>query len=211
MKILFYGDSITDMNRFREIQDHKAFGYGMGYPLFIAGELRCENPEKYQIVNRGIGGNRIVDLYARIKVDMWNHAPDVLSILIGVNDIWHELDGDNGVDIERFDRIYRMMIEDTLARFPDMKIILCEPFLTEGSCTTGRDEFFAQVKAYAEVVKKIAEDYGLYFLPLQAKLDEVVNKFGAEYYVYDGVHPSAAGARLIANEWLKLFRAEIDK
>ena len=103
MKILFYGDSITDMNRFREIQDHKAFGYGMGYPLFIAGELRCENPEKYQIVNRGIGGNRIVDLYARIKVDMWNHAPDVLSILIGVNDIWHELDGDNGVDIERFD------------------------------------------------------------------------------------------------------------
>ena len=104
-----------------------------------------------------------------------------------------------------------MLIEDTLARFPEMKIMICEPFLTEGSCTTGKDEFFAQVKAYAEVVKKIAEDYGLCFVPLQATLDEAAGKFGAQYYVYDGVHPSAAGAKLIADEWLKVFRAEIDK
>lgn len=205
MKILFYGDSITDMGRNREDQSHPAYQYGVGYPNFVAGELRCENPEKYQIINRGISGNRIVDLYARIKIDVWNHEPDVLSILIGINDIWHEFDAHNGVEIDRWEKVYRMLIEDTLARFPKIKIIICEPFLLEGTATAGNDEFFAKVKEYGGVAKKLAEEYGLYFLSLQEKFNEKAKKFGAAHYLYDGVHPAAAGARLIANEWLKLF------
>ena len=80
MKILFFGDSITDMDRRKDI-DGRAFGYGVGYVNSIASTLMYENPEKYEIINRGISGNRIVDLYARIKTDVWNLKPDVISIL----------------------------------------------------------------------------------------------------------------------------------
>ena len=210
MKILMYGDSITDMGRNRDLIAN-SFGYGMGYPQFVAGELIYKNPEKYVVINRGISGNRIVDLYARIKVDVWNQEPDVLSILIGINDIWHEIGGKNGVEIDRFERVYRMLIEDTLKRLPNLKIMLCEPFVLEGSATEGENfEKFLQVKEYARVVKQLAKDYNCVFVPLQEKFDECAKKYGAKYYLYDGVHPDAAGAKLISQEWLKAFYAEID-
>ena len=210
MKILFYGDSITDMGRNREIE-HPAFKYGVGYPNLIASELLFNCPNQYEIVNRGISGNRIVDLYARIKADVWNHSPDVLRILIGINDIWHELGAQNGVDIERWEKVYRMLIEDTKARLPDLKIIICEPFVLEGEATSGQGkmEEFLEVKKYAEIAKKIAEDYGAYFVELQDKFDEAAAKYGAENYLYDGVHPAPAGAKLIATEWLKVFNEKI--
>ena len=207
MKILFYGDSITDMGRHRE-EEHPAFKMGLEYPNFIAGELSYADPQKYEYVNRGISGNRIVDLYARIKADCWNHKPDLLSILIGVNDVWHEWDKHNGVELDRFEKMYRILIEETKAVLPNTKIIICEPFILKGEATDGEERWahFLQVKEYAKVVKKIAEDYGLYFVPLQEKFDEVAEKYGVTYYLYDGVHPTAAGAKLIANEWLKVFK-----
>ena len=204
MRILFFGDSITDMSRNREA-DFAFNSYGYGYPLFVAGELHFYAPQQYEIINRGIGGHRIVDLYARVKKDVWNLKPDVLSVLIGVNDVWHELYGENGVDIRRFDKMYRMLIEDTKKELPDLKIIICEPFILKESATEEKYEEFLQVKEYAKVVKKIAEDYNLPFLPLQDKFDEVTEKYGVKYYLPDGVHPSVAGAKLIANEWLQLF------
>ena len=204
MKIVFFGDSITDMSRNREA-DFIFNSYGYGYPLFITGELQFRFPDEYEIINRGIGGDRIVDLYARVKKDVWNFQPDVLSILIGVNDVWHELYGENGVDIRRWDKMYRMLIEDTKKRLPDLKIIICEPFILKESATEEKYEKFLEVKEYAKVAKKIAEDYGLFFLPLQEKLDKVAEKDGVKYYLPDGVHPSVAGAKLIAEEWLKLF------
>ena len=215
MKILFYGDSITDMGRNREAnKSTDIWSYGSGYPMFAAGSLYGENPQKYEVVNRGISGNRVVDLYARIKADVWNLQPDVLSILIGVNDVWHEIGNKNGVELDRFEKVYRMMIEDTKKVLPDVKIVLCEPFVLEGSATVeeGTDKFqrFCEVYKYAEVVKKLAEEYGLYFLPLQKKLSEAAEKFGAEKYLYDGVHPMVAGAKLIADEWVKLFKDKIE-
>ena len=105
MKIVLFGDSITDMGRDRINNQPNYLGsYGCGYPIFIAGELYKQDPTKHVIYNRGISGNRIVDLYARIKMDVWNLKPDVLSILIGINDIWHEIGDKNGVDIVRFER-----------------------------------------------------------------------------------------------------------
>ena len=109
MKIVFFGDSITDMGRARDI-DGQAFGYGVGYVNSVASTLKYESPEKYEIINRGIGGNRIVDLYARIKSDFINLNPDCASIYIGVNDTWHEISQKNGVDTEKFEKIYDMMI-----------------------------------------------------------------------------------------------------
>ena len=99
MRILFYGDSITDMGRERNTADddfRKGLGLGYGYVNFAAAELLQKDPDRYEFINRGISGNRIVDLYARIKADCWNHAPDFISILIGVNDIWHEIEYQNG-------------------------------------------------------------------------------------------------------------------
>ena len=204
MKIVFFGDSITDMGRNRE-GDKKAFGYGVGYPSFVAGTLLKDEPEKYEIFNRGIGGNRIVDLYARIKLDVWNLQPDVLSILIGINDVWHEIFGKNGVDLDRFERIYRMLLQDTRERFPNMKFVLMEPFVLEGEATKETFGQFLEVKKYAQVVRKLAEEFGAVFVPLQEKFDEMAKKHGAENYLYDGVHPDAAGAKLIADEWLNAF------
>lgn len=210
-KILFYGDSITDMCRRYEESISGIYSYGSGYVFFATGDLLKKDPTRYEIINRGVSGNRIVDLYARIKKDVWNHQPDVLSILIGINDIWHELsENKNGVDLERFEKVYRMLIEDTLERLPNIQIILCEPFVLHGGATDEQFEAFSEVKKYAKVVKKLAEEYHLHFLPLQEKLDEVAAKFGASYYLYDGVHPAVSGARLIADEWMHLFEEEIE-
>ena len=209
MKILFYGDSITDAGRDRN-NDGLALGLGGGYVRDVAGQLLAESPVGYEIINRGISGNRVVDLYSRVKADCWNFTPDLISILIGVNDVWHEINHQNGVELDRFEKVYRMLIEDTLTRLPNVKIVLCEPFVLEGLATTENYEKFLEVKNYAKVVKKLAGEYGLYFLPLQGKLDEGAKAHGAQVYLRDGVHPAFAGAALIAQEWLKLFKEKIE-
>lgn len=209
MKILFFGDSITDMNRNRLQPDGGIYTYGSGYVFCATSDLLKENPLKYEIINRGIGGNRVVDLYARIKSDVWNHNPDVLSILIGVNDVWHEIDCGNGVELDRYEKVYRMLIEDTLKVLPNVKIMLMEPFVLHGTATDEKFDKFAAVFDYAKVVKKLAEEYNLTFVPLQKTLDKAAEEYGAERYLFDGVHPDMAGARLIADEWLKAFNEKI--
>ncbi|MBQ3502163.1 MAG: hypothetical protein IJA72_00665, partial [Clostridia bacterium] len=103
MKIVLLGDSITDMCRNRETPDSQPFSFGMGYPFVLNSKLYEKKPLGYEIINRGISGNRIVDVYARIKKDCWNLQPDLISILIGVNDVWHEIESENGVDVERYE------------------------------------------------------------------------------------------------------------
>ena len=214
MRILFFGDSITDAGRHREHLDWLS-SLGYGYVRVVADRLVGEAPDKYEILNTGISGNRVVDLYARIKCDAWNLNPDVISILIGVNDVWHEINSGNGVEIDRFERVYRMLIEDTMKALPNVKIILCEPYVLEGTSTCAteekpdRYERFLAVYDYAKVVKRLAEEYGLYFVPLQAAFDEGAARIGGEYYAKDGVHPSVGGASLIASQWVDLFEREI--
>lgn len=210
MRILFFGDSITDATRNRE-GDFTLGNYGLGFVRSVAGTLMCEAPDKFEIINRGIGGNRIVDLYARVKIDCWNLQPDVLNILIGVNDVWHEVAAKNGVEINRFENVYRMMLKETKERLPNTKIIICEPFILKGKVTEEKYEQFLAVQDYAKVVKKIAEEFGCYFLPLQEKIDVFAAKYGVEACLSDGVHPAVGGAQLIANEWLKLFKEQIEK
>lgn len=206
MRIITFGDSITDAGR---MQDGRL---GHGYPLLLQADLGFEDPTKYEVINRGIGGNRIVDLYARVKKDVWNLQPDVVSILIGVNDVWHDLsETPNGVDIVRFEKVYRALIEDTLAVLPDCKIMLMEPYVAHGVTTDANPEHFAQVKDYAKVVEKLAAEYRLPFLPLQARFDELEASSEPAYWTADGVHPTVMGARMIANEWIKLFKEKIDK
>ena len=202
MKIVFFGDSITDMGRNRERDD--VFGMGEGYVFYVAGDIKRESLST-EVINRGISGNRIVDLYARIKYDVWNLQPDVLSILIGVNDVWHEIGNKNGVELDRFIKVYQMLIEDTLKVLPNVKIVLCEPFVLKGAATELNYDKFLQVKDYAKAVKAIAEKYNLGFVPLQEQFDKVAKDGNACDYLYDGVHPTIAGSTIIANEWLKGF------
>ncbi len=204
MKILFFGDSVTEA-RWKKYDDYKNSALGYGFVMQVAGRLFENNPVGYEIVNKGVSGHRIVDLYARIKSDVWNEKPDVLNILVGVNDVWHEIAHNNGVDIKRFENVYRMMIEETRERLPSTKIMLCEPVVLKGSATEYAYERFLEIKEYARVAEKLAKEYGLPFLYLQNKFDELAEKYNVETFLQDGVHPSVQGASVIAGEWLKLF------
>lgn len=106
----------------------------------VGGVLSVDEPGVYEFVNRGIGGNRIVDLYARIRIDMINLKPDYMSILIGINDVLHEYDYRNGVDAEKFEKIYGMLIEELLAALPNLKIMILEPFVLPGLLTNSNEE-----------------------------------------------------------------------
>ena len=214
MKVLFYGDSITDAERSRP-HDTIIYGLGYGYVRVIADRLMSEKPNEYTIVNRGISGNRVVDLYSRMKSECTNLQPDVINILIGVNDVWHEIDSKNGVEIDRFEQIYRMMIQYFIKQVPNVKIILCEPFVLEGSATKSTEEMpdrwqrFQAVYDYAKVTEKLAKEFNLPFVPLQQKLDEGAKQHGVEHYLRDGVHPAVGGANLLAEEWVKVFKENI--
>ena len=205
MKILFQGDSITDAGRSRTDDVY----IGTGYPLLVKSSLGLENPDKYEFFNRGISGNRIVDLYARIKADFINIKPDVMSILIGVNDVWHEFsDNPNGVDADKFFKIYSMLIEEIKEALPDVKIMILEPFVLKGSGTEGAyEQFRSEVEKRAAMAKKIAEKFGLPFIPLQAGFDEMSKNTDTSYWLADGVHPTPMGHEYIKREWLKEFNS----
>ncbi len=203
MRILFQGDSITDADRDRA--NHARLG--RGYPLLVEAALGYIEPGKYEFANRGISGNRIVDLYARIKADIINLKPDVMSILIGVNDVWHELgENPNGVDADKFYKIYSMLIEEVKESLPNIKIIILEPFVLEGCSTMDNWDYFSkEVPKRAAMAKKIAEKYDLVFVPLQEGFDELCKKAPSEYWLGDGVHPTPKGHEYIKEQWLRAF------
>ena len=142
-RIVFWGDSITDAGRDRSAETDKS-GYnrylGCGYAQLIQAALGYDFPDEYEVLNRGISGNRIVDLYARIKADLINLKPDVISILIGINDVWHEYAHQNGVDAEKFELVYDWIIQEIRESLPNAKILILEPFVLPGSATVSTEE-----------------------------------------------------------------------
>lgn len=210
MKILFFGDSITDSNRERGSNDagrvreeYSVYPrrYGSGYVFLTAAQLFYEAPNTYEILNRGIGGDRLPQLYARIQLDVWNENPDVLSILVGFNDN-NSGTNPNFTDVKRWGRIYRMMISDTIERCPKTKIIICEPFAIERKDT---------IREYAIEAKKIAEEFGLPFVELQEKMERAVETYGLQACLFDGVHPNIVGSKVISNAWLEVFKKQVLK
>lgn len=201
--ILFQGDSITDCGRSREDLTDLA----KGYPCLVAARMGFENPGAYRFTNRGVSGNRIVDVYARIKVDILNLKPDVMSILIGINDVWHEVGNQNGVSADKFEKIYGMLIEEVKAELPDIKIMILEPFVTKSTASAEKWEYFhTETVARAAAAKRVAEKYGLVFVPLQAKFDEACALTPEPYWTREGVHPTPFGHELIAREWIKAYQ-----
>lgn len=206
-KILFQGDSITDVGR-----TQNGGPYGRGYSLYVASELGYDYPNEYEFYNRGISGNRIVDLYARIKSDFINIKPDYASIYIGVNDAWHEINCKNGVATDKFEKIYCMLLDEVYEACPDIKIFLIAPYILEGSGTKSTEEdptkferFKKDVKDKNAAVKRIAKKYNLPCIDLQEAFDKACEKAEPIYWTYDGVHPTANGHQLIKRLWLETF------
>ena len=198
-KILFQGDSITDAGRARENDSNT----GAGYATLVSAELGYTYPNTYTFFNRGISGNRSIDVLARIKKDIIDIQPDMMSLLIGVNDAW-------SIDEARFEIYYNMLIEQTMEALPDIKIMILEPFLLKGS---GSEADWATVRPQVEklgaAAQRVAEKHGLTFVPLRQKFDEAAQQVSAEWWTIDGVHPTAAGHELIKREWLKAFRGSM--
>lgn len=199
--ILFQGDSITDCGRSREANVPNA-GLGGGYPFMTAAHLLCAKAEDgLKFFNRGISGNRIVDLYARWKVDGLNLNPDVISILIGVNDTWHAFGSNNGVEVPRYEQFYRMLLEWTVQTRPEATLVLCEPFVYV--CGAVSPEWVPEINQRREVVRKMAKEFDAIFIPYQEIFDAALKRAPAEYWLGDGVHPTLAGHQLMAEAWLK--------
>ena len=210
-KILFLGDSITDTSRIYDTPTDM----GRGYPLLVKASLGLDNPD-YDFVNRGINGNRIVDLYARIKKDIINIAPDVASIYIGINDVWHDIDWQNGVETEKFVKIYEMLLDEIKEALPDIKLILIAPFVLEGKSTQNREtdlERFTKFKVGTEekiaAVKKIAAKYNMPLIDLQAAFDKECATLSPLRFSLDGVHPTPEGHELIKRLWIETFNSKV--
>ncbi len=201
--ILFQGDSITDAGRSGNADEYR----GSGYPTMAAGQLNLREPGKYTVINRGISGNRVLDLYARWKRDCLNLCPDVVSILIGVNDVWHELDFQNGVDANQYEMVYNLLLDETQEKLPGVKLIVLEPFVLKGTATAEHWEYFAaEVAQRAAAAKRVAQAHKAVFVPLQKLLDDAcADGTASSEWLIDGVHPTAAGHALIAREWLAAF------
>ena len=201
--ILFQGDSITHGGRSND-QD-KNHNMGHGYAQMLAGRIGLDFPNKnYTFLNRGISGNRSVDLYARLKEDALNLKPDVLSLLVGANDILLEFDNHSGTSANKYKNIYSLIIEEAKLELPDIKLILCEPFsLPVGNVKLRWEPWKKELKKRQEIVKELAELNNATFVPLQIEFDLAATKASPEYFIWDGVHPTAAGHELIARAWLK--------
>lgn len=205
-KILFQGDSITDCNRNRKLQEepNSTDALGLGYAKMVGAHILSRKPsDNIQIFNRGISGHRIVDLYARWKTDCLNLKPDLLSILIGVNDTWHgrNKENPNGVEPERYEKIYRMMLEWSRQELMNTQLVLCEPFVLK--CGVVQDDWISEMDQRRTITKTLAGEFDAIFIPFQEMFDQAVKEAPAEFWVPDGVHPSFAGHQRMADLWLK--------
>ena len=201
---LFQGDSITDANRDDENNDNT--GLGCGYAFLLASDVEKNYKGRIRFINRGKSGDRITDVYARIKEDIINLKPDYISILIGVNDVSHELTMKCGVSPKKFRMIYEMLIEEIREALPEIKIIIMEPFVVRGTATEKLwDEFSSEVGKLAEISKQISEKYNFDFVSLQDKFDELSSDGDTRYWSVDGIHPTSAGHQVIKEELQKVI------
>lgn len=204
--VLFQGDSITDARRDRRVQaqpnDGRAMGFG--YPMLIGCELLRDHPAKsLKVFNRGISGNKVPDLDARWDQDCLDLKPDVLSILIGVNDIWHKLAGRYDGTVDDYQQGFAALLARTRRALPKTKIVVCEPFVLR--CGAVSDKWFPEFEQRREAAKVVASEAGTIWVPFQTMFDEAVAA-GTQpaWWAGDGVHPSMAGHALMTQTWRKV-------
>lgn len=205
--VLFQGDSITDAGRDKaQYYANNASGMGTGYVHMAAASILEKYPERnLKIYNRGISGHKVFQLAGRWDDDAINLKPDILSVLIGVNDFWHTLSGGYNGTVNIYESDLRALLRRTKDALPNVRFIIGEPFMVKGGTAVGDGKWASIFPAYQVACKKVASDFNATFIPYQSIFDAVLSKGGAAYWCPDGVHPSLAGARLMANAWVKAY------
>ncbi|RYU90039.1 twin-arginine translocation signal domain-containing protein [Mucilaginibacter terrigena] len=205
--ILFQGDSITDWGRDRnktEPNDNSALGNS--YVLLTAAELLEKHAAKnLKIYNKGVGGNKVYQLAERWDTDTLALKPTVLSIHVGVNDFWHTLGGGYTGTIDTYITDYRKLIERTKTALPGIKIIIGEPFAMTGTRAVDA-KWYPTFDLFRKAARDIANQYNLPFIPYQTIFDNALKQAPATYWTLDGVHPSLAGAKLMAQGWMETVK-----
>ena len=199
-RILFQGDSITDGNRGRSEDPNHILGHG--YAFIIAAKYGAAFPDRrLTFLNRGISGNKVTDLAARWQKDTLDLKPDLLSILIGVND------QSSHVPLDEYERIYDELLAQTRAANPDVRLVLGEPFtLPIGNVRINWEEWSAGLKQRQEIVARLARKYHAALVRFQEAFDAAGQKAPAEHWIWDGIHPTYSGHQIMADEWVRTVR-----
>jgi acyl-CoA thioesterase I len=198
--VLFQGDSITDAGRVRILPDD----LGVGYPLLVGSWYQAAFPERsVRFLNRGVSGDRVVNLQERWERDCLALRPDVLSILIGVNETWRAFDAGDPTPATVFERQYRELLERTRAALPATRIALMEPFVLP--FPPDREAWRVDLDPKIQAVRRLAHDFGCALVPLDGLFAEAAARREPAYWAPDGVHPTPAGHGLIARAWLRAF------
>ena len=205
--ILFQGDSITDARRKRDDKEFNSpAALGTGYAFMAASELLLQHPDKnLKIYNKGISGNKVYQLAERWDADCLDLQPDVLSILIGVNDFWHTLTNNYTGTVQTYEADLRQLLDRTRQKLPDVKLVMGEPFAVTGIKAVDA-KWFPAFTAYQQAASAIAASYGAVLIPYQSIFDKAQQAAPGVYWTYDGVHPSLAGARLMAQAWVETIK-----
>jgi lysophospholipase L1-like esterase len=202
--ILFQGDSITDAGRSREKagvpNDQQQLGGGYA-AMAAAGLLLDHITDDLKIYNRGISGHKVFQLAERWEQDCIQLAPNLVSILIGVNDYWHTLSGGYKGTVEVYEKDYRALVDQTLRKLPGVALVICEPFVLR--CGAVNEKWFPEFDKYRAAARRVAESVKATFVPFQLAFDQALQFAPPEHWAKDGVHPSAAGAAVMAHAWLK--------
>lgn len=194
--ILFQGDSITDGNRGRSEDPNHILGHG--YAFAIACELGGKFPEaNWRFLNRGVSGDTLVELKNRWDADTVALNPNVLSVMIGVNDLWR------GGTPEDYRTRYDELMRETKEKLPNTTIIIVEPFASEPfvSQVPERGE---RLPEFQKIAREIAEKYDAIFVPTQARFDEAAKRVpDGTYWIWDGAHPTYNGHWILRTAWLE--------
>lgn len=202
--ILFQGDSITDAGRDRGgVTANNVKGLGSGYALLATSQLLHDHAAKtLQIFNRGISGNKVHQLAERWDTDCLDIKPTVLSILIGVNDFWHMLNGKYSGTIDTYRNDYRALLQRTKDKLPDVKLVIGEPFAVTGVKAVD-NTWFPRFTEYQQAARALAKEFGATFIPYQSVFDKAAKVAPSSYWTGDGVHTTLAGSQLMAEAWLQ--------
>jgi lysophospholipase L1-like esterase len=203
MKILFQGDSITDAFR-KPDEINPAYQLGNGYVLLIAAQLAARFPEKHwDFVNRGVSGNKILDLKNRWTNDVLAIRPDVLTIFVGVNDTLAAMQGQPSTNEQEFASAYQSLLQETRQHLPYTRFVLMEPFLLEVGEV--RKSWCDDLRSRQLLVQAIASETMSDFVPTQQIFDNASKIREPAFWSYDGIHPTHAGFQLLADAWLEVF------
>lgn len=191
-RFLFIGDSITDVGRRSDEE-----GLGHGYVRMFRDLLIAARPDvDVEIINRGIGGNTIRNLNERWQVDVIDEKPDVLSVCIGVNDVWRQTENrlDEAVYIEEYEETYRKILDDAVEKC-GCRLALCEPSMIGETRDTEPNKIMV---SYVECVRRLAEDYKAVLIPFNAAFWSAIDANPKRAWSGDGVHPHPHGHMLMA-------------